>query len=437
MIRRRDLFKLGGTAAAAAVYGPPSLPAQNTVTGFSRLGTSPLKITKVEPLVIRAPKDNTPAEELIVMPPVGAMTGGVGLWNRLDHASPSRFKDYKQAALVKITTDQGIIGWGESHAPAAPRVHKTVISDLLAPILIGQDARNVEVLWEKMYSSQRLRGYATGFYTESIAGVDLALWDILGKYVGMPLYRLLGGKYRDTAPTYTGIGGESLSALKESALQAIEQGYTAVKMGLSKGPGTRDLDRVTAVSEAIRGKGQLLVDSLGAYKLYEAVQIGRELDKLKNIGWWEDALMPEDVSGYPKLAEALDTAICVGEVLSNRFQFRDLFPVRAADIINPDVCRAGGITECRRIAVMADAYGILWSPHVSTGTAPYMAASVHLAVATSNFVIMEGGDKTAGPFGNVLLKEPLEYRPGYARVPERPGLGIEFDEKELAKVAIG
>ena len=100
-----------------------------------------------------------------------------------------------------------------------------------------------------MYSSQRLRGYATGFYTESIAGVDLALWDILGKYVGMPLYRLLGGKYRDTAPTYTGIGGESLTALKESALQAIEQGYTAVKMGLSKGPGTRDLDRVTAVSK--------------------------------------------------------------------------------------------------------------------------------------------------------------------------------------------
>ena len=97
-------------------------------------------------------------------------------------------------------TDQGLVGWGESHAPAAPRVHQAVINDLLAPMLIGQDARDVEALWEKMYSSQRLRGYATGFYTESIAGMDLALWDLLGRYTGQPLYRLLGG-YRDRIQT--------------------------------------------------------------------------------------------------------------------------------------------------------------------------------------------------------------------------------------------
>ena len=134
---------------------------------------------------------------LIEMPPIGAMTGGVGLWNRLDHASPSRFHGYTQATLVKISTDQGLTGWGECHAPAAPRVHQAVVSDLLAPILMGQDARDVEPLWEKMYSSQRTRGYSNGFFTEAIAGVDLALWDILGKFTGVPLYRLLGGKFRD------------------------------------------------------------------------------------------------------------------------------------------------------------------------------------------------------------------------------------------------
>ncbi len=165
-------------------------------------GSSPLRITSVEPVVIRTPQSEQRPEHFVEMAPLGSMTGGKGLWNRIDHASPSRTKGATQATLVKITTDQGIVGWGESHAPLAPRVHQTVISDLLAPILIGQDARNVEALWEKMYSTQRLRGYATGFFTESIAGIDLALWDALGKYTGQPLYRLLGGKFRDSIPTY-------------------------------------------------------------------------------------------------------------------------------------------------------------------------------------------------------------------------------------------
>ena len=132
-----------------------------------------------------------PADEFIEMPPIGFMHDRVGIGRRLDHASPSRFKRHSQTLLVKITTDQGLIGWGEAHAPAAPTVHAQVITDLLAPILIGQDARRIGPLWDKMYSSQRLRGYATGFFTESIAGVDIALWDILGKFAGVPLCQLI------------------------------------------------------------------------------------------------------------------------------------------------------------------------------------------------------------------------------------------------------
>jgi D-arabinonate dehydratase/D-galactarolactone cycloisomerase len=361
------------------------------------------------------------------------MTGGVGLWNRLDHASPTRVGGYRQALLVKITTDQGLIGWGESHAPSTPRIHQAIVHDLLAPILIGQDARNVEVLWEKMYSAERVRGYSTGFYTEAIAGADIALWDILGKSLNTPIYRLLGGKYRDTAATYTGIGGSGNSLL-DNARKAVADGYQVVKMGLSKGQGTNDVARVRQVAEAIQGKGQVLVDSLGAYKLHEAQHVGSQLDEIPNLAWWEDALMPEDVSGYPTLAKQLKAPIVAGEMISNRFQIRDLVSQRAVDIINPDVCRAGGITECKRIAALADAFGVLWSPHVSMGTAVYMAASIHLAVSTSNFVIMEGGSAHLGPLGNPLLKEPLDYKPGLARVPEGPGLGIEFDEAALRKV---
>ena len=402
----------------------------------SSRGIGSLAITQVEPVITRTPMSRWPADEFIEMPPIGFMHDRVGIGRRLDHASPSRFKKHSQTLLVKITTDQGLIGWGEAHAPAAPTVHAKVITDLLAPILIGQDARRIGPLWDKMFSSQRLRGYATGFFTESIAGVDIALWDILGKFVGVPLYQLLGGKYRDSIPTYRAAGSP------EAALEAMEAGFTAVKMGFSKGVGSEDFARVRNVSEAVGARGQLLIDSLGAFKLHEAISAGRKLDELGNIGWFEDALMPEDTASYPILAETLDTAVCVGETLSNRFQFRDLFAQRGADVINPDLSRAGGITECKRIAEMADTFGILWSPHLSSGLPPYVAASLHLAVATPNAVILEGGNiynatEIGESRGNVLLKEPLEFKAGMAMVPERPGLGIEFDEQELQKIVVG
>lgn len=395
-------------------------------------GNGPLTIDRVEAVVIRSPRGDNPPEWYMEMLPVGRATGGTGLWNRLDHASPSRFRGATQATLVKITTKDGLVGWGECHAPAAPRVHAAVITDLLSPILIGQDARQVEPLWEKLYSSQRLRGYATGFFTESIAGVDLALWDLLGKYLGQPLYRILGGRYRDAVPTYTGIGGSTPEALAESARQQLEHGFAAVKMGLSKGPGTASVERVEAVSRAIGNKGQLLVDSLGAYKVHEARAVGQRLDTLPNIGWWEDALLPEDSAGYSELRQALKTPLCAGETFSNRYQFRDLFAARAVDMVNPDLCRAGGISECRRIAVLADLHGVLFSPHISTGTALYWAASVHLAAHLANAVIMEGGTLLERPFGNAILREPLEARPGAAMVPEGAGIGAEFDEEALA-----
>lgn len=427
MLKRRSLLSLLPSAAAPYVF------AQIPALAQSRKGTSPLKIVKVEAFVVRTPNDGRPANDLIEMPPVGAMTGGPGLWNRLDHASPSRFYGHTQAVLVKVTTDQDLIGWGECHAPAAPRVHQTVVSDLLTPMLLGQNALDIEPLWEKMYSTQRLRGYSDGFFTEAIAGVDIALWDILGKFTGQPLYQLLGGKFRRKVPTYVGIGGSTIAQLKENAAHAIAQGYGAVKMSLSKGQGTNDLNRVLEVAESIRGKGQLLVDSLGGYKLYEAVKVGRELDRA-GVGWWEDPLTPDDTESYPKLAEALDTPIVAGEELCNRFQFRDMFARKSVDIVNPDVCRAAGVTEMKRIAILADAHEIMWAPHVSTGTAPYVSASIHLACATPNFLIMEGGNIFAGPLGNVLLKQPFEWTPGFATVPERLGLGVEFDERELQKV---
>jgi len=331
--------------------------------------------------------------------------------------------------LIAVHTDSGHIGLGgvftnDGLVRAALEV--------LRPLFIGENALEPERVSEKLHQHMFWLGRG-GSITHAISGIDIALWDLLGKSLGVPLYRLLGGKYRDTAATYTGIGGNGKS-LVENAQKAVADGFGVVKMGLSKGPGTNDVARVKDVAQGILGKGQVMVDSLGAYKLAEAQRVGAQLDEIQNIAWWEDALLPEDTVGYPTLSAQLKTPIVAGEMLSNRFQLRDLLAHKAVDIINPDVCRAGGITECRRMAALADLFGVLWSPHVSMGTAVYMAASIHLAVSTPNFVIMEGGNAHMGPLGNRLLAEPLEYKPGSASVPERPGLGVEFVEAELKKV---
>lgn len=435
MTNRRDFIR---AVAGAAPFSAFTFAATAASVAPDRSSLVPQKITKIETFIIRYPPDrDKPEDYYISMPPIGQMTGGTGMQYRLDHAETVRQKGYQQTVLVKVTTDQGVTGWGEAHAVMTPRVVKTVISDMFKPILLGQDARNPEVLWEKMYSTQRLRGYTSGYFTRAMAGIDIALWDILGKVAGLPVSTLLGGQFRPTIPTYHGVGGRSMSQIKENCAKLIEKGYTVMKMGLSKGgPETADVGRVAAAAEVLKGKGQILVDSLGAYKLHEATTIGRQLDALGNVGWWEDVLMPEDIDGYARLAEAVDVPICAGEQYSNQFQFRDLFLRRAVDIINPDVCRVG-LTASKRVAIMADIHNVLLSPHCSMGTAPYRTASIHLCACTPNSVILEGGETYLQPFGNALLKEPIGYHGGFVEVPTKPGLGFEFDEKELAKVIVG
>jgi L-alanine-DL-glutamate epimerase-like enolase superfamily enzyme len=445
---RRRSFLEGATAAGVLAAASRPLLAgwpQGTALDRARATSGRLTIRSVEAIVIRAPHDAVRNEDVVAFSAPGATQTGSGLWDRLDHSSPTRQKGYEQATLVKITTDQGLVGWGEAHAPSAPRVHRQIVTDLFATVLTGQDARQVEPLWERLYATERVRGYSTGSHLEALAGVDLALWDLLGKYAGVPVYQLLGGRYRDEITTYAtlsgtyqGRGPNTPEAVADRARAMVERGFTVIKMALRQGPGSEDFARVIAVARALEGKGQLLVDALGAFKLHEATLVGKELDALGNIGWFEDPLLPDDMDRYPLLAERLDTAVCAGEALSNRFQFKDLLASRGVDVVNPDLCRAGGITETRRIAWLADVFGVEWAPHVSTGSAPYMAASVHLALATPNAVMMEvyDGLKHEGPLGNALLKEPLDMAPGVARAPDRVGLGVEFDPAALAKVTV-
>ena len=442
VLSRREFFSHSALAACASLAVRPLL-AEPKVQQAVR-GTSPLLITAVDPIIIRAPRGDGPASGPVGLGAMGATTGGKGLWNRLDHASPSRTPGFEQATLVKITTNQGLIGWGECHAPVAPTMQARIVADLFRPLLIGQDARQVEALWQRLSQSERVRGYTTGAHLEAIAGVDLALWDILGKFANVPVYQLLGGAYRESIPTYatfsgTYVGRDQSAAVIEEAKAMASSGFTVLKLALRRGPDSAEFEMVKAIAAAIAPNAQVAVDALGAFHLNEAVRMGRELDRIGNIAWFEDALLPDDLPKYPELARTVDTAICAGEMLSTPHQFRDLLIDRGADIVNPDLGRAGGITACRRIAWIADIFGTLWAPHVSTGTAPYMAASIHMAVSSPNCAMMEvyNGNKQDGPFGNRLLQEPLDIVPGFAAVPQRPGLGVTFNEQALAAITVG
>jgi L-alanine-DL-glutamate epimerase-like enolase superfamily enzyme len=429
-MNRRDVFRLSGMAVVAAAIERSQIFAQAPVERPKRA----LTIRKIEAFIVRTPNDGKP--ETMSMPKIDELREGVGLWNRFDFSLPSRSPGLAQTVFVKITAENGLVGWGESHAPASPQVQRDTVLGTFSPLLIGEDARDIEVLWERMYSSQRMRGYGTGSFTEAIAGVDIALWDLLGKSLDMPVYRLLGGRFRDKVQTLLWLRGKTPDEVRKEAQSVLDQGYTVLKYGFHNGPNTWNTDCIRAISEVIGKKGQLIVDSLGSWKAFEAIELGKELDALGNIGWWEDPLLVEDDLGYERLAASIRTPLCKGEVLSNRYQARDLYMRKAIAITNLDLARAGGITECKRMAMLADVFGIMWSPHVSMGSIPYMAASIHLAAATPNVLFMEhqGGD--TGPFGNRLIKEPLEYHGGYVNIPERPGLGFEFDEGELRKVIV-
>jgi L-alanine-DL-glutamate epimerase-like enolase superfamily enzyme len=342
-----------------------------------------------------------------------------------------------EVLLVRIVTDDGLVGWGEAHSPPVPRVAQALIADLLAPLLIGKDPLATEALWEALYASMRLRGYSTGVMLEALAGVDIALWDLAGKALGRPVFALLGGPFRTRIPCYaSGVPGATAQERIASARRLVELGFTAIKASIGRGPLDEDLEGVAALIEAVRGAADVLVDAHGAYDARTAALAGRRLERA-GAGWLEDPLPPEDLDGYAALCAALDLPIASGETECTRWQFHEKLRRRAADVILPDVCRAGGITEGRKIALVADLHNVPWCVHASISTAVHLAAGLHLLAATPNALLCEYPQSfRTSPLGNALLAAPLVPEHGHLAVPEGPGLGITFDEAELARRAL-
>lgn len=342
--------------------------------------------------------------------------------------------------IVRIATDAGLVGYGEAKAPVAPEATREVVRDLLAPVVLGTDPLDVDVLWERMYSTMRLRAHLSGFLLEAISGIDLALWDLAGKMLNVPVVKLLGGTYRSRVKVYaSGLPGlkagydeAARRHLQEEARGLVGRGFRAIKMGIGFGVDV-DVATVRAVRDAVGDGILLLCDAAGNYDVDQAGRLGHALEQL-GVGWLEAPIPPEHVEGHARLAQSLNVPIAT-DLLSTRYQVRDFLVRGALDIVQPDVCRAGGLSECRRIAHLADVFGAGFAPHVSIGSAIQFAASAHIAAAVPNFVIMEYwiGEN---PIGNTVLRASLRLEDGMLVVPSGPGLGLDLDETELLRHAV-
>lgn len=350
------------------------------------------------------------------------------------------YSDSIDCCLVRLETASGYVGWGEAKAPVGAEATARIIQDLLVPLLIDEDPLAIRVLWERMYGAMRVRGHSTGFWLEALSGVDIALWDVAGRLLGQPVHILLGGPFRQRIRVYAsglpalydGSDDVALERLGELARGHVAHGFRAVKMAIGHGI-ENDARAVEAVRAAIGPDVDLFVDAAGVYEPHQAIRLGRHLERL-DIGWFEMPIPTDNLPGYIRVATTLDVPIAL-DALTNRFQARDYIAGGGVDVIQPDVCRAGGITESFRMGEVADLYGAACAPHVSIGSAIHFAATLQLGTALPNLLIGEHwiGDN---PLGNAILREPMPAPvDGYVTAPAGPGLGIEVDEMAIRRLA--
>ena len=334
-----------------------------------------------------------------------------------------------ETVYVKLTTDTGISGWGEALAPVLPDVTGKIVGSLFTPVLLGADPLNIRVLWNELYDLMRDRGYYSGFMVDAITAVDCALWDIVGKVTQMPVYQLLGGAYRMSIPAY--ISGLPVDGLEEKVKLAQswkDQGFQAIKLHIGYGM-EEDIRIMTALRKALGADYKLMIDAHWNYTVAQAVKLARKLEDL-DVEFLECPLNPEDLNGYAELSAAVDIPVALGESDRTHWQYKDILDKKSCDILQPDVGRCG-ITELMRIAELAELYGRPVAPHLSVGQAGCIAATLHCDAAMYNFYGMQEYQPSIVPVANEFLVRPIVCENGHLRLPDGPGLGIEFDEDKI------
>ena len=337
-------------------------------------------------------------------------------------------------AFVKVSTDEGIVGWGECSV-GVDSIQKVV--EELGATLVGKDPFRIEEHWQALYHiHHNVRGGV--LHTAAISGIEIALWDIKGKAFDIPIYEMLGGAMRDRIWTYGRCDGETPELAAEHAAGEVSRGFTALKgdpfahRGIYTTPASeRDaLAKVEAVRKAVGDDVELMVEAHGRLTPDEAIRVGDALQEFRPF-WFEEPIPPQNVDAMVRVSRALKIPLATGERLYTKWEFKDLIEKQAVAVVQPDSCQAGGILELKKIAAMAETYYIGFAPHNPYGPIN-TAAALHVVASTPNFIIQEGGHAAY----DELLTEPFpKQKDGYLGLPRGPGHGVELVEEALVKFA--
>lgn len=322
--------------------------------------------------------------------------------------------------FVKVYTDEGITGTGE--CSGWPRVTETAVLDL-RNVLIGEDPRNIEKLWQKMLAAIMAHGMTGVVGGGAMTGIDMALWDLKGKVLGTPVWNLLGGKLRDRVRIY------GHAKTPEVALQLKAAGITAIKAG-----GTSDPVRMLeSLREAIGDEMDLMVDLHGPPWLTaaDAIVLGRRLEPL-HLLFMEDAVPPEHLESYARIRDAVAVPLAAGERLATIWGLRPLIERELVDVIQPDTGRAGGITQMKKLAAMAEAHGIMLAPHSGSLGPVAEYAALHVLAAVPNVLMLERVEIDWPGRAEVITPVPQQLD-GHLAVPDAPGLGVDIVEEAVAR----
>jgi galactonate dehydratase len=338
--------------------------------------------------------------------------------------------------FCRVATDDGVVGWGEPVVEGRADTVRAAVEEL-AELVVGKDPRRIEDLWQLMTKAGFYRGGAV--LASAVAGIDQALWDILGKTLDVPVYQLLGGAVREYVRVYGWIGGDEPAEVADAAAEQVAAGLTAVKMNasgrMSRIPTTADVDevvsRLSAVRDVLGDTGDIGIDFHGRFSLAGARRVIPELTELRPM-FVEEPVLPEYTYRIGEITSATSVPIACGERLFSRTEFLPALQGGIA-VAQPDLSHAGGISEVRRIASLAETFDVVLAPHCPLGPIS-LAASLHVAFATPNFLIQEtsvGMHYNGGiePMDYMVDSEPFTFHDGTIRRWERPGLGVEIDEQ--------
>ncbi len=339
-----------------------------------------------------------------------------------------------RAMVLKMFTDEGLVGYGEPMNYEHWRVVAQAVDDM-GEYLIGKDPLQIEAHWQAMYRSSYSRSMPV--LVGALSGIEMAMWDIFGKATGLPVWKLLGGSVRDRIRVYTGIGGTSPAECAEAARRAVATGFRAVKMVATPHP-VRFVDtpktidgmvaRVAAVREAVGDEVDVAVDLHRRLSPAMALILVKELEPLRPL-FAEEPCHPENNEPLLALSRATTVPIATGERHLTRWGFRELVERELCAILQPDIRHCGGMLELKKISAMAEIHNMAVAPHNAAGPVG-VAASIHVMATVPNLLICEGGHRR----GEGLFKQPLIFKDGFVELPTAPGLGVDMEDEALEAV---